>query len=35
MFQTEDKVNFEYLSTDNWLFSCPPRGEQLLETAYN
>ncbi|MDK2904138.1 MAG: hypothetical protein PWR12_214 [Eubacteriaceae bacterium] len=21
----------EYLSTDNWLFSCLPRGEQLLE----
>jgi len=29
--QTEDKVNIEYLSTDNWLFSCLPRGEQLLE----
>jgi hypothetical protein len=28
---TEDKVNIEYPSTDNWLFSCLPRGEQLLE----
>jgi len=22
------------MSTDNWLFSCLPRGEQLLRTAY-
>jgi hypothetical protein len=29
--QTEDQINIEYLSTDNWLFSCLPRGEQLLE----
>ncbi|MGD9475453.1 MAG: hypothetical protein AB7V37_10705 [Eubacteriaceae bacterium] len=31
--QIEDKVYVEYLSTDNWLFSCLPRGEQLLENA--
>jgi hypothetical protein len=33
--QAVDKINIEYLSTDNWLFSCLPRGEQLLgNTVY-
>jgi hypothetical protein len=33
--QSEDKDDFKYLSTDNWLFSCLPRGEQLLENVNN